>query len=262
MDFYKNINHIFELKKNSTMKHIILIVVIFTSSLKMFSQEKHDEIIFNTTNAKYSNCSFSLFNPPIKIKALHKKASEVKNGTIEELLTSLFSATDSVWKKKYYINQPKFSASKIARMEKTKKMDKEKNFMQISSWLKFNLDATPIALVKVAYKLEEFEKPVYGMKILQKVENEWLVRTSFDDFEIFEISFMMLSFKDELLKKVFIGKPSDQVLLDELLQKVYTNGELNLGELVNEYKSWKNEANNAKREFFKGDSNWKQDKKN
>lgn len=201
------------IKSNFKLILIFLFIPFFC-----FSQKKDIKLIINSK--PLMDCNYELFNPKVKITMIYKDTLDVKNVTTEELMTSIFSATNQKWVD-YNSLGGKEKATPFTNSEFLEKIKyKDKNYMEMLSKLEFKSDSIQYAIVKFNYYLEQHKKNIKGSILMQKEKNRWY-QTS--NAKINNLTMMMLVFKEDILGRLLTGQGINKMEKD-LISIIYNDG--------------------------------------
>ncbi len=223
-------------------------------SVKLLSQEIGNEdanIVFSIN--EYTDLDFYNYDPPLQIKADYSDISEVSNQYPELLIQSILSAKNQDWIDSNILGGSLYSSKKSeAHFQKISTMDKDRNYFELHHKITLTLGEIPTTFVKFFF-YQEGEKPVSGCYILQKFDGRWY-KTLHPSFST--ISIAIMRFKTEVLEAVVYNDTSN-ANVSSLIDRVYTNGSIDLSKLEGEFVSWyRPQIDNRKISQFKDPRTW------
>ncbi len=219
------------------MRLLLIICLSLIIHPKIYAQDENDgvRIILKATKGNIGNSSFYVYNPPFKAKAIYKDTIEAVNSYPEQLMSSIMSENSEAW---YYYNnleRNKISSKIKERFNNVSALDKDKNYMELLHKFEFEVSGTQYAIIKFKLVVEEREEPSYGAYALTKVENKWKKTASPLTFKLVMLNAF---FKTDKLNQIIKGNKTNDKLVNNVIEKVYENGILNVEKLLEEFESW------------------------
>lgn len=195
--------------------------------------------------------TFYEYNPKLKIKATMLSMEDAKNEFPEELMQSIFSATNQEWVN-YNTLGGEEDEQEQSHFDRIKTMDKDKNYFELHHKLTFNVGEIPTAIIKFFF-YQENEKPVSAAYVMQKVDGRWQ-RTS--HVSLSTLSIIVMRMKSEVLKGIVLGNSDDPNII-AIKDRVSTEGSLDLTKLETEFASWYDpEIDQRKISLYKDPATW------
>ncbi len=195
--------------------------------------------------------SFHAYDPPLKIKATMSSVAEAENNYPEQLITSIFSATDQAWVNHNTLGEA--SEKSPEHFEKIKSMDKEKNYFELAHKLTFKVGDIPTAVVKFFFH-EENSSPISACYILQKVNGRWYKSSN---ASLTMLSIMVMRIKTDVLEGVVLNNSQEQHILDLREKVLNAQGGVDVQKLEKEFTTWyESETDTEKLTLYKDPRTW------
>lgn len=212
---------------------LIIICIYFLISSIGYSQNKESSNII-LARMDSSEMYYYQYQPPLKITADYSYINEATNEYPEQLVKSVLSARDQEWVNYNTLGGAENASQKDqAHFDRVASMNKEKNYFELHHKLTFDVGGIPTTFVKFFFYQED-EKPVSGCMVMQKIRNRWY-KTSHPSFSTLSIILMRL--KTDVLEGIVLSN-SNVPEVNELRERVTTNGSLDLQKLEDEFSSW------------------------
>ncbi|WP_157926191.1 hypothetical protein [Tenacibaculum maritimum] len=244
-----------QLKKKEQMKYLLekmnkktLIILLYP--LFSFSQKEYSNIIFSFSEEQSINVF--KYSEDFIIRADYNDKEEAVNEYPEQLIQSVFSATNQEWVNYNTLGgEKKASKKEESHFNRVKTMNKDKNYLELIHKLTFQIGNRPTSIIKF-FLHEENKQPVSGAMVLQKEGNRWY-KTS--NINLSALAIMTMRLKTEVIEGVFLGNTSQQDIL-ELKETVTKDGGVDIGILEKEFFSWYTNNNTYLKTLFIDPKTW------
>lgn len=212
---------------------LIIIFICFLIPLYGFGQSiESSNIILARVDS--SEMNFYQYHPPLKIMAGYTNIIEATNEYPEQLVQSVLSARNQKWVNYNTLGGAENASQKNqAHFDRVISMDKEQNYFELHHKVSFDIGGISTSFVKFFF-YQEGEKPVSGCMVMQKIGDQWY-KTSHPSFSLLSIILMRL--KSDVLEGIVLGN-SNVPQVNELRERVTSNGSLDLQKFEDEFASW------------------------
>ncbi|HEY8399715.1 MAG TPA: hypothetical protein VIK89_00560 [Cytophagaceae bacterium] len=193
-----------------------------------------------TVKLKVPEANFMDYDTLFKAKRIFTDVSQVSNSTVEELVSSVYSADNQKWVNFNYY-QPE-QAPKFNKKEYKERASKniDTSFYQLIHRLSFLHDGIPTAIVKYRY-IKEGVPQNFGSLIAQNINNRWYV-VNIPELE--EQRKLIQAIKTEMFIALSTGRARRDDILKQLIDQ--TRGvffALDITALSEFYSQWVKENN-------------------
>ena len=231
-------------------KHIFWFILLTYISITA-QEAKEIAIVLNASINNIQNSSFYVYEPPFKAKAIYNDITQAVNKYPEQLMSSVMSENSEAWHNYNKLKKGDISDGKKERFKNVKFLNKDTNYFELLHKLEFNLYGNKYAIIKFNLVLDENKKSVKGAFTLVNIDGSWK-KTSLS----FRLTMLNVIFKTSKLQEVFKGVPVGNILMDELINEIYTDEILNMKKLLKEFESWSINNETEKLEYFTENPNW------
>ncbi len=204
------------------------------------------------SSGSVNNYQYELFSTKKTINPIYTDLSQVKNESIERLMSSILCANNQAW-----VNFNTLGGAKNAEQKTPTDFDRisnrnnEKTYFELISKLSFESAGQYLTIIKFRLYLEQYPKGISGAYQLQKVGDRWFKISRSD---LSNMALMMVFFKADILRDIIAGKKTTKLLTDELIAKVYDQNGLDIQKLYKEFTSWENDKTKA--DYFLEPTGW------
>lgn len=214
-----------------------LLSILFFTSICVLGQNGN-ECAYPVSIEKNTvyDVTFSVYGASQQV--IYKINDVPQNGfsTPEELIQSYFSATDSLWYSKHFLDQGENSQRSEDDFKFYANMDPKTNFVRLLDKYCFTLNGQEYCYV---YYLMEFAGTSFKYPTLLsciKNQGKWLISYPYNQFKLRET---IEKFKPETLAQLIEGKPTDNIQLNDLItQSRNPAGYLEVEQLYDISQSW------------------------
>lgn len=231
-------------------------MILFMISISTFAQDAEDNgvrIILKTSIGEMDNVRFYVYEPPFKAKAIYKDTLDAVNNYPEQLMSSIMSEDSEEWHYYNKVIKGKISDDMRDRFSEVSTLDKEKNYFELLHKFSFELEGQNYCIIKFNLVLEEKENPIRGAYCMVKQNDKWKKISS---PQTFKMTMLNIFFKTERLRELFLGEKTSNQLTDQVIDRIYENGILNMDNLLDEFESWNKNNNVNYLEYFTQKPNW------
>jgi hypothetical protein len=230
---------------------LVLFTLIFCSYISFVFAQKTESSNLILGYEEIQELSFYVYKPKLLIKATLSSMEEAKNLYPEQLMESVFSATNQNWVNYNTLGGEK-DEQEQSHFDRIKSMDKDKNYFELHHKLTFNVGKTPTAIIKF-FLYQEKEEPVSAAYVMQKIEGRWQ-RTS--HVSLSTLSIVVMRMKTEVLEGIILRNSDDPNII-AIRDRVSTGGGLDLAKLEKEFASWYDpEIDQRKLNLYKDSTTW------
>lgn len=211
------------------IKLINLLILLYAFTVQ--GQQENLGIIVEYTAS--IDLTFQTYEPPLKIiKASQKESIDYKK--IEGLLQSFFSASDMEWALSDYLAENATTPRDERHFENIKKIDVDKNYIQLEMVYGFNYQGRQMAYVRYSFIMDQMPFPIIGMISAEFSEGRWFISTLLNQSDVFTV---LSNLEPGVLKQLFSGK-STNADINKIIAKTSRNGQFNIflmGQLYSEF---------------------------
>ena len=219
------------LRKFKLMKIKLINLLILLYAFTVQGQQENLGIIVEYTAP--IDLTFQTYEPPLKIiKASQKESIDYKE--IEGLLQSFFSASDMEWVLSDYLAENATTPRDETHFEAIKKIDADKNYIQLEMVYGFNYQDRQMAYVRYSFIMNQMPFPIIGILSAEFSEGRWFINTLLNQSDVFTV---LSNLEPAVLKQLFSGK-STNADINKIIAKTKRNGQFDMflmGQLYSEF---------------------------
>lgn len=211
------------------IKPIYLLILLYAFSVQ--GQQENLGIVVEYTAP--IDLTFQTYDPPLKIKKTSQKEG-INYKEIEGLLQSFFSASDMEWALSDYLAENATTSRDKSHFEAIKKIDADKNYIQLEMVYGFNYQGRQMAYVRYSFIMDQMPFPIIGIISAEFSEGRWFINTLLNQSDVFTV---LSNLDPVVLKQLFSGKSSNPDI-NKIIAKTSQNGLFNMflmGQLYTEF---------------------------
>lgn len=233
----------FFLKRIDLRNKVLMLFCFFCYNL--YSQNRincEDKIVLSIS--EIIEYEFHVYSPKLIVKKAFSSLKQVKNLYPEELLQSELSAVNQEW---VNFNYGKVHEKSASHFDSVKTLNIDKNFYELICKLQYIYNKEKYAILKFYLVFEGLEEPIGVWRTMKFKEGRWVITSN--EFTT-DLGMLICSFDSEKLKLLLLNEASNEEQINELKDKIYDNGILNLEKLLKEFNNWIEKGLKREKVFF------------